>query len=78
MSQQKRKYPWTLFFSFQVTVVMAPVCLCAVTNSVVSEVVAGCSGHKEDLIVVIGSTWVQCSTGYKRPSFLAVSLSLRP
>lgn len=37
--------------------VTAPVCLCAVTISVVvSEVGVGYSGDKDDLIVVIGST----------------------
>ena len=56
------------------------VCVCGVTNCAVSEVGADCSGDQEDLIVVIGSTWSQCSTGYKRPSFLpaALSLSLSP
>ena len=42
--------------------------VCAWTCCVVSEVGAGCSGDREDLIVVIGSTWAQCSTGYKSPA----------
>ena len=51
--------------------------VCAVT-CVVSEVGAGCSGDKEDLIVVTGGSWAQCSTGYRRPSFLPAPLFLRP
>ena len=50
--------------------------VCALTYCVVSEVGAGCSGDKQDLIVVIGSTWAQCSTGYRRPTFLPAALSL--
>ena len=30
--------------------------VCAVTNCAASEVGTGCSGDKEDLIVVVGST----------------------
>ena len=52
--------------------------VCAWTCCVVSEVGAGCSGDREDLIVVIGSTWAQCSTGYKRPRVLPAALSLKP
>ena len=65
--------------TFIMTCVTAPyVCVCALTSCVVSEMGAGCSGDCEDLIVVIGGTWAQCSTGYKRPSVLPAAVSLRP